>query len=525
MLALLVLAACAQQVAPTGGKRDQSAPIVKSTLPENKSTSIFPENIVLNFDEYVQLKEPQKIIISPIPKEKPEFINNGRSIEVRFRPKSFETNKTYSINFGNSVADVHEGNVLRNLTFVFATGEILDSNRVFGKVVNSATQKPEKDMIVGLFKIMDPVRDTSFKNQQPLYYGTSNESGQFLIENLPADTFRLLSFKDANGDSKFQYTENAGFLDNTIIPGIIEDSVLISSFTPNTYKANALTDYISKEKGKVQLVIQSATGSNYKTGYKGNIIQQWKKGISNLDTLNLFLPNFQDTALQIKYHGPDSVKSLNFQQKQRFKYPELHYTLKLPQRSTDTLYLTSTIPVDSLIESRIHVKADSIEVKGKWKAVHPFQYYFQTTWKEGKNYQLTVEDSAIWDCFKRAVKKQSQTIQIKDVAQFGNLHLTLNYKGNQSLLVQLVQEGSEQKVVAEKDVNSGVKFWDILLLDPGNYQLRVIADKNKNGIWDTGNVANQIQPEVLRYFPLTISVKAYWDIEQQIDLNQLLLTY
>ncbi len=49
---------------------------------------------------------------------------------------------------------------------------------------------------------------------------------------------------------------------------------------------------------------------------------------------------------------------------------------------------------------------------------------------------------------------------------------------------------------------------------PGSYELRVLFDANKNGVWDTGSFkANKKQPEIVIEIPKTISIRNNWDNE------------
>ena len=49
---------------------------------------------------------------------------------------------------------------------------------------------------------------------------------------------------------------------------------------------------------------------------------------------------------------------------------------------------------------------------------------------------------------------------------------------------------------------------------PGSYELRILFDTNKNGIWDTGSFqVNKRQPEIVIEIPKPISVRNNWDNE------------
>jgi hypothetical protein len=58
------------------------------------------------------------------------------------------------------------------------------------------------------------------------------------------------------------------------------------------------------------------------------------------------------------------------------------------------------------------------------------------------------------------------------------------------------------------------------LLPPGDYQLKILSDKNQNGRWDTGKYFNiKRQPELVRNLNLILTIKANWDNEMNLILK------
>ncbi|MNS67167.1 hypothetical protein D3C72_1004120 [compost metagenome] len=55
----------------------------------------------------------------------------------------------------------------------------------------------------------------------------------------------------------------------------------------------------------------------------------------------------------------------------------------------------------------------------------------------------------------------------------------------------------------------------LTLLDPGKYTIRIIADGNKNGIWDPGDFWKKLQPEMIFPHQTTVDLKPGW--ENDID--------
>ena len=54
---------------------------------------------------------------------------------------------------------------------------------------------------------------------------------------------------------------------------------------------------------------------------------------------------------------------------------------------------------------------------------------------------------------------------------------------------------------------------------PGDYQLRILNDRNKNGKWDSGQFfGKHIQPEIVKPVTRRINVKPNWDNEFDVAL-------
>jgi len=58
---------------------------------------------------------------------------------------------------------------------------------------------------------------------------------------------------------------------------------------------------------------------------------------------------------------------------------------------------------------------------------------------------------------------------------------------------------------------------------PQNYRMAFVFDINQNGKWDTGNFFKKKQPEPKYIFEKVFSVKANWDIEETINLDEVFL--
>src|SRR5699024_8114564 len=132
---------------PEGGPKDTIPPVVLSTKPPNFSTQFDDALIIITFDEFVKLKEPnQQILISPPLENKPIVKPIGQAskyIEIELMD-TLRENTTYTINFGKSIEDNNEGNTLPFYKYVFSTGDYIDSLRVSGTVKDAYNRETEE---------------------------------------------------------------------------------------------------------------------------------------------------------------------------------------------------------------------------------------------------------------------------------------------------------------------------------------------------------------------------------------------
>ncbi|MGB0367780.1 MAG: Ig-like domain-containing protein [Flavobacteriales bacterium] len=215
-ISTLLLVGCAQQVAPTGGPKDETPPEILSEVPANLSTEFNSKEIVISFDEFIQLKSAsEQVVISPPMLQSPTYQLKQKSLVVKFE-QELSPNTTYTINFGEAIRDNNEGNILPNYTYVFSTGTHLDSMEVKGKLVDVLTNEPIKDALVMLYKndIDSLPLDTI-----PDYFTRSTETGSFHIKNVADQPFKIFALKDENANYKFDVKEEQiGFLDSLIYP-------------------------------------------------------------------------------------------------------------------------------------------------------------------------------------------------------------------------------------------------------------------------------------------------------------------
>ena len=106
--------------------------------------------------------------------------------------------------------------------------------------------------------------------------------------------------------------------------------------------------------------------------------------------------------------------------------------------------------------------------------------------------------------------------QVKPIADFASLNLTLDNADEFPLLIELIDEKFKVVKQVYLEANAPVFFKHIT---PGKYFIRLIMDQNKNKIWDPGNFLDKLAPEKVVYYPSIIELRANWSWSETFTLK------
>ena len=133
-------------------------------------------------------------------------------------------------------------------------------------------------------------------------------------------------------------------------------------------------------------------------------------------------------------------------------------------------------------------------------------------WVQGADYKLIIAKDFATDTTGLFLAK-SDTIRFKTKGEtdYGIVKLTfLNFNKSKNPVLQFVQN---DVVVNSYPLTS--ERWSATLFNPGEYEMRILYDDNKNGKWDAGNFAKKIQPEKAYTISQKFSVRE--NFEKDID--------
>lgn len=213
---------CANIVSPQGGPRDSLPPVIIGATPALFTTNFEGKRIYLAFNEFVQLKDQQKeFFVSPPMKKNPTLSLKNRGIQIDIAD-TLKENTTYALNFGTSIRDNNEGNILNGVRYVFSTGPQIDSLFVSGYTVDSSKgDSLGKTFIFFYDAAIDsiPQYDSTLLNNRPLAIARAQTNGIFIAQNLKPIDYRIYAFEDTNGNMTYDpETDKVGFLDSVCNP-------------------------------------------------------------------------------------------------------------------------------------------------------------------------------------------------------------------------------------------------------------------------------------------------------------------
>ena len=140
----------------------------------------------------------------------------------------------------------------------------------------------------------------------------------------------------------------------------------------------------------------------------------------------------------------------------------------------------------------------------------------KTKWIQDASYKLVISKDFATDSTGLALTK-SDTIRFKTKGEtdYGIVKFKfLNFDKTKNPVLQFVQNG---EVIYSYPLIS--ETWSAPLFNPGEYDLRILYDENKNGIWDTGNFDKKKQPEKVYSIPQKLSVRENFEKDVDIELQ------
>jgi uncharacterized protein (DUF2141 family) len=539
---LLMVSSCADERPPSGGKRDSIPPKLKLAEPANKTLNFKSEKIKLHFSEFIQQTlDPKEIIISPPMDKKPKMMVDGKTVTITFKSK-LKDSTTYTINFGDAIKDINEGNILKNFTYVFATGPVLDTASISGTVSNIAEPGSVDNLIITLHPA-DSV--DGIKHSRPFYFAKSDKNGAFTINNIHSGTYNVFALKDQNLNYMYdQSDELIGFLDSTV--RVVDSSkakVSLSVFLSVNNRPK-FTDAMSVSPGKI-IISYNAPIKNIKlnsdllsnkdiveiSDRKDSIIYWYSSIYDKKMHLSLVVNDTisDSTTLDLKTYNKDSINN-NIKyalsiESQSFKSDSTGKKtyIKTILSPFKPIILNLSRPVDSLDKNKSLVitkdsssKKDTVAYVLSLKTKRKISIDYPQV--ERSSYTLIIPDSTFLDIFGWWNKKLTYKWTSDASENYGNIILNLKIEHPEKHYVLKILDQDNKAVETLYYHGQETKTETFKNIKAGLYHLQAVDDTNNNGEWDTGDFSKKLQPEKIINFHETYEVKGNWDLEIEVKL-------
>lgn len=548
----IFLTSCARQSSPTGGPKDTIPPVLQKTIPPNEAINFKGKNIQLLFSEDIILNTPkEQLIITPTVGKEYKIIARKNSVLITF-DQDLEDSTTYTFNFRESVQDITEKNPVKNLQVAFSTGDYIDSLSVEGTIYDLLKGKEIKEATVALH-----VENDTFNilEHPPVYFTKTDEEGKFSINHLKPGNYFAYAFEDKNRNLIVNSrNESYGFvseylhllenIDQVAIGLIRLDArpLKITSARPyNTY-FNIRT---TKNLRLFELKAADSSHLSYTFGEDQANIRLYKTTEKDSLLIHLLaidsIDNQIDTTLYAKYLTREvtpekfdvTIQSSSIVAEKGQMNATLVFTKPVKEINFDSLYFQidslrkinftkedlnwdpflRKLTISKKVNRDLFISEEALPkpvstpapptVQGK-KGTEKKPTEIQNQFISGFGTFISIENDSS--------KKLTQNIKPVKEAELSIINIEIKTE-EKSFIVELLD--NNYKVVQRITNKNRVRFVDIT---PGEYQIRLIIDSNKNGRWDPGNYFRETEAEKIIYYrspdgsTSIKGVKANWEI-------------
>ena len=562
---------------PSGGPKDTIPPVITEIYPilGQVNVPVKKTQLKIEFNEYVTVKDPKSLYLSPPLEKAAKFKLKGKSVIVYFE-SDLDSNKTYTLDLTNAIGDNNEGNMFPGFTLVFSTGDVIDTMMVTGLVQDCNSLRPLKGATVMLYK---DHADSAVFLKRPDAAVKTDEWGFFVLRNIQDTVYRMYALIDENNNNKYDpETEKIAFIDSLVTPVVVVNDTLpelqkydmkdtVNCLARNTeYELN-----IFKEKPSKQMIVNKERVGE-RTAYitfmapYAQVDSIWVKGVPSdklitqfnivQDSLEIWVndpkPQPDTLVLNVKYLKTDTLGLLN-------SFTEEIKLLK-PKKSTGKSSTRDIKKEDTTAVFKITAQPETVEQYGfTIEFTYPlvesafdsltFRYLNPRQQESIGRYTVTQDSLNLRKYVVRPAEKLQPGYEyflkvphrkFKDINGFYNdsseVKVTLPNDDKLSSMILVLTNVKNKYIVdllnekRDKVLRSYIVDGDQSLIFPylkaGKYSIRITEDLNRNGIVDTGILLEHKQPEKVRFYKLEdgtflLDIPEMMELQQDIDVAEM----
>lgn len=500
---LLLVSSCAQVGTLTGGNKDEVAPRVRNVNPPANSVRFTDNKVSIEFDEYIKLNNPQQNVYLIPNDAKTEVFLEKKTVTVSWK-ESLKPNTTYTLYLNGAVSDTHEGNDSL-MSYVFSTGDFIDSISYKVRAVDAWTGKPLSKIMVALYE--DSLTD------EAIYFGQTDVMGEVTIQHLRSADYFLKAFSDDDRNLKVSPGEWRGFnAERLKLQYSIEDTLPIRMFK----QANTKTNFKLCAPGVVSISGNYLNETTISLLNGPTLEEQFLQ--VNSDSLLYFLPS--DTVSKIQFvtnfHDKIDTVAVNVMKRDHQARLTLKSSLKRAIRPSEKIEFELNDRVLSLNIAKIKLidalSKDTITLISGTFAGNKIILDFDR--KGHSKVDIIFNDGAFSTTHQKSSSPTTITSEFLGNRDFGSIRIK-TWQSKEPLLLFVYFQGALERVTTIPEEQ------EILLEEmlPGTYRFKVVEDVNRNGKWDVGDISAFVQPENLYEFEGP-TVRANWETEVQLSIDQ-----
>ena len=563
---------------PSGGPKDTIPPVITklNPLPGTVNVPRHKTKLFLEFNEYVTVKDPKSLFLSPPLEKSPKFKLKGKGVLVSFE-SDLDSNKTYTLDVTNAIGDNNEGNMFPGYTLVFSTGDRIDSMMVTGIVQDCNTLQPLKGATVMLYK---DHADSAIFLKRPDAAVKTDDWGYFCLRNIQDTVYRMYAIIDENNNNLYEAeSEKVAFIDSLVQPvNVVNDTLPELQKYDMKDTVNCLArknEYelsIFREKPSKQLIVNKERVGE-RTAYitfmapYAQIDSIWIKGVPSdklitqfnimQDSLEIWVndPKEQpDTFyLNVKYMKTDTLGMLNsFTEELRLAKPKKGLAAKTSRKDIKKEDTTAVFTLEAkpetveqygfVFEFKYPLVEDAFDSL-TFRYLNPKQQEFKEKYSvtqdslnlrkyvvrpnvdllPGYEYFLKVPHRKFKDINGFYNDSTEVKVTLPNDDKLSSISLVLSNVSNK-YIVDLLNEKRDnvlRSYIIDKDSTLPFPY-----LKAGKYSIRITEDVNRNGIVDTGNLLEKKQPEKVLFYKLEdgsflIDIPEITELEQNIDVAEM----
>jgi hypothetical protein len=553
IISVTMLLGCANQQAPEGGPIDMTAPIIISTYPDSNKLNFNDNKLRLEFDRYVEERTlEESIFISPYVGTL-EFDWSGTEVEITFSEK-LRRNTTYVVNIGTDVKDRFRGqtHMTKAYTLAFSTGSDIDRGGIEGLVFPIKKGDEAAGVMIFAYQLDALNPDTlNPMTAKPDFITQTGKNGDYFLHHIPFGNYRIFAIRDEYRNLVYdREVDEYGVPSNmihisqsdTLAAGVFMQLAKEDTSGPRLVKASApdrnhiiaefsellhpssitLTSFLvadtvdrmplkliavypspSTSKSIIAVTQKQDSAKTYSVQVQsvidlvGNKINPLANSIIFQGSRKAATIGTRLVAVSIK----DSTQNIDFR-------PVLTLTF------SDALAKTTSLDFLTILDNKkLQVAVEKKRLSDVLVSIEPEKELLDKTWYTLRAELRKVHDWRDSTCKDSTKAWRFETFDIEDMSSVEGEVIDLNTIDTVGgLYVTAFQIGKKNTDYYIKAADATGKFVFPNVAE-GHYVFQAFRDRNKNGMYDSGEPFPFIFSERLSPLSDTLKVRARWPLE------------